>query len=67
MDRSVDIPFTEDIREAPGAETVCYCSQVTKADILRAKEKGARTLAEIKAAIGACTQGRCKEASPRGR
>ena len=61
------LTFTEDIREAPGTETVCYCSQVTKADILRAKEKGARSLAEIKATTGACTQGRCKETSPRGR
>lgn len=67
MNRSVDIPFSEDIRVAPGTETVCYCSQVTKADILCAKKNGARTLAEIKAATGACTQGRCKETSPRGR
>jgi bacterioferritin-associated ferredoxin len=67
MNRQVDMPFTEDIRKAPGFETVCYCSQVTKADILRARGKGAQTLAEIKAAIGACTQGRCKETSPRGR
>jgi NAD(P)H-nitrite reductase large subunit len=67
MNRQVDMPFTEDIRKAPGTETVCYCSQVTKADILRAREKGARTLAEIKAATAACTQGRCKETSPRGR
>ena len=67
QNRSVDIPFTEDIRNAPGTEMVCYCSQVTKADILCAKEKGVQSLAEIKAATGACTQGRCKEASPRGR
>jgi bacterioferritin-associated ferredoxin len=67
MIRQVDMPYTEDIRKALGTETVCYCSQVTKADILRAREKGARTLAEIKAATGACTQGRCKENSPRGR
>ena len=67
MNRQIDMPFTEDIRRAPGAETVCYCSRVTKADILHAKEKGAQTLAEIKAATGACTQGRCRETSPRGR
>ena len=66
MNRSIDVPFAEDIRKAPESETVCYCSKVTKADILRAKENGALTLAEIKAATGACTQGRCKEASPRG-
>ena len=67
MNTQVEMPSTEDIRKAPGTETVCYCSQVTKADILRAREKGARILAEIKAATGACTQGRCKETSPRGR
>lgn len=67
MNRQVDMPFTEDIRKAPGTETVCYCAQVTKADILRAREKGAQTLVEIKAATGACSQGRCKETSPRGR
>lgn len=59
--------FTEDIRQAPETETVCWCSNVTKADILRAKKKGARTLDEIKSATGACTQGRCRETSPRGR
>ncbi len=53
MNRSVDIPFSEDIRVAPETETVRYCSQVTKADILCAKQKGAQTLTEIKAATGA--------------
>ncbi|MFZ5565162.1 MAG: (2Fe-2S)-binding protein [Thermodesulfobacteriota bacterium] len=59
--------FTEDIRRAPEAETVCYCSGTTKGDILRAVAAGARSLDEIKAATGACTQGRCRETSPRGR
>ena len=67
MNRSPKIPFTEDVRKAPETETVCYCSQVTKADIQRAKEESARSLAEIKTATGACTQGRCRENSPRGR
>lgn len=67
MDRSLGMPFTEDIRKAPDTETVCYCSKVTKANIQRAKREGAHTLAEIKAATGACTQGRCKETSPRRR
>ncbi len=59
--------FTEDIRAAPGTEMVCYCAQVTKADILRAVAQGARSLAAVKAATGACTQARCRETSPRGR
>lgn len=59
--------YTEDIHKAPEAEMVCYCSQVTKAQVLRAMEAGARTLDDIKAATGACTQGRCRETSPRRR
>ncbi len=27
MNRSVEMPFTEDTRKAPETETVCYCSQ----------------------------------------
>lgn len=59
--------YTEDIRGAPETETMCYCSQVTKAQILRAMEAGARSLEDIKAATGACVQGRCRETSPRRR
>jgi nitrite reductase (NADH) large subunit len=59
--------FTEDILKAPEAEMVCYCSQVTKAQVLRAMAAGARTLDDIKAATGACTQARCRETSPRRR
>jgi nitrite reductase (NADH) large subunit len=59
--------FSANIRHAPEAETVCYCSEVTKGEILQAKQKGARTLSDIKAATGACTLARCREASPRGR
>jgi len=58
---------TEDIRSAPPEAMVCWCSGVTKADILHAVERGARTLADIKAATGACTLGRCRELSPRRR
>jgi nitrite reductase (NADH) large subunit len=61
------VPYTEDIRLAPDTETVCYCSGVSKGDILAAAQRGARTVADIKAATGACTLGRCKETNPRGR
>jgi len=57
--------YTEDIRKAPGTEMVCYCAQVTKSQILSAMAAGARSLADIKAATGACSQARCREASPR--
>ena len=59
--------FTDDIRKAPDTEMVCYCSKVTKARILRAIGNGACSVTEIKNATGACTQGRCKETSPRER
>ncbi len=48
-------------------ETVCFCSNVTAGDIRRAKSEGARTLDDIRRMTGACTIGRCKELSPRGR
>jgi NAD(P)H-nitrite reductase large subunit len=59
--------FTEDIRKAPDSETVCYCSNISKGQILAAKANGAKMLENIKQMTGACTQGRCKEASPRKR
>ncbi|OIP41762.1 MAG: hypothetical protein AUK25_05065 [Desulfobacteraceae bacterium CG2_30_51_40] len=61
------ILFTEDISDAPESELVCYCSGVTKGDILSAKRGGAVTLEDIKKATGACTLGRCRETNPRGR
>ena len=66
MNSNHEMSFTGDIRKAPETETVCYCSDVTKAEILRAMDKGASSLADIKAATGACTQGHCLETSPRG-
>ncbi len=59
--------FTEDIRNAPDSETVCYCSNISKGQIIAAKTAGAKTLNDIKQMTGACTQGRCKETSPRKR
>lgn len=62
-----DLGYTEDIVQASVDEMVCYCSRVTKKDILAAKAAGARSLEDIKAMTGACTVGRCKELNPRGR
>ena len=59
--------YTQDIRLVPGEELVCYCSQVSKAEILAAVKAGAKTLQAIKDATGACTVACCKETSPRGR
>ena len=60
-------PFTLDILAASFEELVCYCSQVSKGEILAAMRAGAKTLEDIKRATGACREGRCKELSPRGR
>lgn len=56
-----------EILSAPGEAMVCYCNDVSKAQVLAAVAAGARDLAAIKAATGACRQGRCRELSPRGR
>lgn len=47
-------------------EMVCYCSSVTKGQIIEALDNGAKNLADIKEMTGACTLGRCKELSPTG-
>ena len=59
--------FTPDILDAPDDEFVCWCSRVNKETILAAKAWGAATLEQIRVMTGACTVGRCKELSPRGR
>ncbi|MBI2354569.1 MAG: (2Fe-2S)-binding protein [Deltaproteobacteria bacterium] len=48
-------------------EIICWCSSVSARQIRQAKTAGARTLDDIRRATGACTVGRCKELSPRGR
>lgn len=58
---------TEDVRKAPLDETVCWCSGVSKRTILDAVSRGGRTLDDIRRMTGACTVGRCRELSPRGR
>lgn len=59
--------FTDDIQYAPDSELVCYCSHVTKGDILQAQAQGATTLTEIRTLTGACTIAHCAVKSPRGR
>ena len=64
---SVMKAYTEDIRLALDSEPVCYCSNVTKGQILKAMADGAQCLADIKKATGACRIARCKEMNPRAR
>jgi len=58
---------TENILEAPLDELVCWCNSVSKRSILDAIQNGARNMDDIRRMTGACTQGRCKELSPRSR
>ena len=59
--------YTENVYDAPGDETVCWCSGVSKYSIVDAISAGAQNMADIRRMTGACTVGRCKELSPRGR
>lgn len=46
-------------------EIVCFCSNVSKQEIIEAIENGAKTLQDIRLKTSACTLGKCKELSPR--
>jgi len=59
--------YTENILEAPLDELVCWCNSVSKRSIMDAIRSGARNMDDIRRMTGACTQGRCRELSPRGR
>jgi NAD(P)H-nitrite reductase large subunit len=59
--------YTENVLEAPDSEIICWCSRVSKQTILQAIHDGAQSLDDIRRLTGACTLGRCKELSPRGR
>ena len=59
--------YTENIFDAPDDETVCWCSDVSKFSIVDAISNGAQEMEDIRRITGACTLGRCKELSPRGR
>ena len=49
----------------PQDEIICYCSNVSKAAILEAIEKGAKTLQDIRDMTTACTIGMCEEFNPK--
>ena len=59
--------YTINVLETPLDEIVCWCSNVSKQSILDAIQNGARSMDDIRRMTGACTVGRCKELSPRGR
>ncbi len=43
---------------------ICYCAEVSEADIRQALADGANNLEEIKSKTGACTMGRCFKMNP---
>jgi len=49
------------------SEIICYCKNVTKAEIEQVIKKRAKTLADIQTMTGACTGNQCKELNPSGR
>jgi NAD(P)H-nitrite reductase large subunit len=59
--------YTMNILDAPPDEPVCWCGLVSKKRVIDAIRNGAATLDDIRKRTGACTIGRCKEFSPRGR
>lgn len=67
VNNAATLQYTENIIEAPPDEAVCWCSNVSKRTILQAKLNGAGCMNDIRLTTGACTVGRCKELSPRGR
>lgn len=48
-------------------EIICYCSNVTRRQILEAVKNGAETLRDIQEMTNACTVGDCQEKSPKKR
>jgi len=48
-------------------EIICYCKQVTKSEIEKALQDGAKSLKDIQEITGACTGNQCKELNPSGK
>ena len=56
-----------DWKKAPASQTVCYCNNVSKEEIVRAIAKGAETLEEITRLTGAGKGTECATKNPSGR
>lgn len=48
-------------------EPICYCKNVSKAEVKTAMLNGAKTLKDIQEATGACTGNQCMEVNPNKR
>ncbi|HNV95801.1 MAG TPA: (2Fe-2S)-binding protein [Bacteroidales bacterium] len=47
-------------------EIICYCKNISKAEILSAIAKGAKTLKDVQEMTSACTGNACIELNPKG-
>jgi bacterioferritin-associated ferredoxin len=48
-------------------EIVCYCSGISRQQIITAIKNGANTMKKIREATGACTKGNCAKMNPQKR
>lgn len=48
-------------------KVICYCKNVSEAEIRSAIDKGAKSLQDIKATTGACIGSDCKTLNPSGK
>ncbi len=48
-------------------EIICYCKGVSRTEIVKAIEKGAKSVKDIQRMTNACTGNKCKELNPKGR
>ena len=48
------------------SQVICYCQNVTKAEIESAIQNGARTIKDIQRMTSACIGNHCKELNPSG-
>ena len=55
-----------DWKTAPDETKVCYCNEVTLAEIKEAIADGAETLEDLQETTGACTGNMCEEKNPSG-
>lgn len=46
---------------------ICYCSNVSEKEVRDSIENGAKSMKDIREATRACTVGKCREMSPKGK
>jgi NAD(P)H-nitrite reductase large subunit len=56
-----------DWKKAPASQTVCYCNNVNKEEIVRAIARGAETVEDVTRLTGAGKGNECATKNPNGR